>query len=97
MSKIQQPISETTTENIDSIHDMILQDRRIRLSQITETLPIFQKRTFHVIYSLNADQKPVRVTMSKIMWRRFQDFSSFLYSIFTMDETYIDHYDPETK
>lgn len=107
------PISVTTPENIDSVHDIILQDRRIGLKHIAETLHICCERVFHIVHHeldmrklsakwipkcLNADQKRVRLTMSKEICRRFEeDSSNFLDRLVTMDETWVHHYDPETK
>lgn len=47
--------------------------------------------------SLNANQKRGQVTMSKKMYRRFEDFSSFSDRIVTQDETWIHHCESETK
>jgi histone-lysine N-methyltransferase SETMAR len=47
---------------------------------------------------LNAAQKRVRLTMSGEMCHRFEeDSSNFLDRLVTMDETWVHHYDPETK
>ena len=107
------PISVTTSENIDSVHDMILADRRIGLKRIAEALNISYERVFHIVHhdldmrklsakwiprSLNADQKRFRLTTSKEICRRFEaDSSTFLDRLVTMDETWVHHYDPETK
>jgi histone-lysine N-methyltransferase SETMAR len=107
------PISVTTPGNIGSVHDMILENRRIGLTRITETLHISYERVFHIVHHdlgmsklaakwvpkcLNADQKRVRLTMSEEMCHCFEeDSSNFLDRLVTMDETWVHHYDPETK
>lgn len=107
------PISVTTPENIDSVHDMILENRRIGIKSIAEALHISYERVCHIIHHdlgmrklsakwiprcLNVDQKRVRLTTSKEICRRFaEDSSNFLDRLVTMDETWIHNYDPETK
>jgi hypothetical protein len=47
---------------------------------------------------LNDDQKSVRLTVSKLMCHHFEeDSSNFLGRLVTMEETWVLHYDPETK
>lgn len=111
--RVGRPVSVSTFENVDSVHDMILDDRRIGLKYIAETLNISYERIFHIVHHdlgmrklsakwipkcLNADQKRLRVTTSKSLCRLFkEDSSNILDRIVTMDETWIHHYDPETK
>lgn len=107
------PISVSTQENIDAVHDMILDNRRIGLKRISETLNISYERVFHIVHNelgmkklsakwipkcLNADQKRLRVTTSQWICNQFNDRkSNFLDRLVTMDETWIHYYDPETK
>jgi transposase len=99
------PISVTTPGDIDSVHDMILENRRIGLTRIAETLHISYERVFHIVHHdlgmsklaakwvpkcLNADQKRVRLTMSEKICHRFEeDSSNFLDLFVTMDETWV--------
>ena len=70
------PISVSTPENIEAVHDMILSDRRIGIKHISEALNISSERVHHIIHTdldmkkisakwipkcLNADQKRVRM------------------------------------
>ena len=103
----------TTPDKMDAIHDMIISDRRISAKMISETLQMSRERVSHVIYNvldmrklsakwvpkcLNADQKRERVTASKAILDQFKANSQhFLSRIVTMDETWLHHYDPETK
>jgi histone-lysine N-methyltransferase SETMAR len=106
------PISATTQENIDAIHDMILEDRRISSKKIAEILSLSTERVSFVIRDvldmrklsakwvpkcLNSDQKRERVETSKAILSRINDQPDFFSRIVTMDETWLHHYDPETK
>lgn len=44
------PISVTTLENIDTVHDLILSDRRIGLKRIAETVRISYERVHHIVH-----------------------------------------------
>jgi transposase len=44
------PISVTTPGDIDSVHDMILENRRIGLTRIAETLHISYECVFHIVH-----------------------------------------------
>lgn len=106
------PISVSTPENIDAVHDMILSDRRIGLKHIAETLKISYERVHHIVHvdldmkkisakwipkCLNADQKRARVEASRSICARFEEDPDFLSRVVTMDETWVHFYDPETK
>jgi hypothetical protein len=86
------PTQVTIPENVDAIHSIILDDRRISAKNIAETLSI------HISKCLNADQKCDRVLASQAILDRFgRDPVGSLNPLVTMDETWIHTYDPETK
>jgi histone-lysine N-methyltransferase SETMAR len=73
------PTQVTIPENVDTIHSMILDDRRVFLKKIAETLPTSRERVCLIIHEilymrklpakwvpkcLNADQKRDRVVTS---------------------------------
>ena len=107
------PSSATTEEKADAVHVMILEDRRISANVIAETLGISRERVGHIIHNildmrklsakwvpkcLNADQKRIRVTTSKAILDRFAaGMADFMARLVTMDETWLHHYDPQTK
>lgn len=106
------PISVSTPENVNAVHDMILSDRRISIKQISETLKISCERVHHIIHAdldmkkisakwipkcLNADQKRARVKSSRSLCALFDKDPDFLNRVITMDETWLYFYDPETK
>ena len=103
----------TTPEIIDQIHELILEDRRISGKSIAEKLVISRERVVSIIHKdldmgklsaksvpkcLNADQKRQRCQSSEQLWNFFSARSKyFLSRLVTMDETWLYHYDPETK
>jgi len=102
-----------TPEIIDKIHELILEDRRISAKSIAEQLVISRERVGSIIHEdldmrklsakwfpkcLNADQKPQRCLSSEQILEFFRrDPNNFLSRLVTMDETWLYHYDPETK
>lgn len=103
----------TTPEIIDQIHELILEDRRISAKSIAEQLGISRERVGSIIHEdldmrklsakwvpkcLNADQKRQRCQSSEQHLEFFRrDPNDFLSRLVTMDETWLYHYDPETK
>jgi len=103
----------TIPEIIDQIHELILEDRRISAKSIAELLGISRKRVGSIIHEdlymrklsakwvpkcLNADQKRQRCQSSEQLLEFFRrDPNDFLSRLVTMDETWLYHYDPETK
>jgi len=103
----------TTQEIIYQIHDLILEDRRISAKSIAEQLGISRERVRSIIHGdldmgklsakrvpkcLNADQKHQRCQSSEQLLEFFRrDPNDFLPRLVTMDETWLYHYDPETK
>jgi hypothetical protein len=98
----------TILENVDAIHSLILDDRRISATKIAETLSISLERVGYTYYSrdfrhekgLNAEQKRDRVLASQaVLHRSRRDAVRFLNRDITTDETWIHiyEYDPEAK
>jgi len=103
----------TTPEIIEQIHELILEDRRISSKSIAEQLGIsrervgsiihedFDKRKFSakwVLKCLNADQKRQRCQSSDQRLEFFRrDPNYFLSRLVIKDETWLYHYDPDTK
>jgi len=90
-----------------------LEDRRISAKSIAEQLGISRERVGSVIHEdldmrklsakwvpkcLNGDQKRQRCQLSEPLLEFFwRDPNDFLLRLATMDETWLHHYDPETK
>ena len=103
----------TTPEIIDQIHELILEDRRISAKSIAEQLGISREWVGSIIHkdldmrklsakwvpkSLNADQKRQRCQSPEETLEFFRRHpNDFLSRLVSMDETWLYHYDPETK
>jgi len=111
--RLKRPKTVTTLEIIDKIHKLILEDRRISAKSIAEQLGISHERVGSIINEdldmrnlsakwvpkcLNADQKPQWCHSSEKLLEFFRnDPNDFLSRLVTMDETWLYHYDSETK
>jgi len=107
------PKTVTTPEIIDQIHELILEDRRILAKSIAEKLGTSRERVGSIVHEdldirklsakwvpkcLKADQKRQRWQSSEHLLEFFRrDPNDFLSRLVTMDETWLYHYDPETK
>jgi len=108
-----QPKTVTTLEIIDQIHELILEDCQILAKSIAEQLGISCEQVGSIIHEdldmqklsakwvpkcLNADQKRQWCQLSEQLLEFFRhDPNDFLSQLVTMDETWLYHYDPETK
>ena len=113
MRVVGRPKTVTTAEIVDQIHELILEDRRISAKSIAEQMGISREWVGSIIHEeldmrklsakwvtkcLNADQKRQRCQSSEhhlVFFRR--DPHDFLSRLVTIDETWLYHYDPETK
>ena len=102
----------TTPEIIEKIHELILEDGRISAKSIAEQLGTSREQLGSIIHEdldmwrlsakwvlkcLNVDQKR-RCQSSEQLLEFFQrDPNDFLWRLVTMDETWLYHYDLETK
>jgi len=107
------PKTVNTPEIIDQIHELILEDRRIFSKSIAEQLGISRERVGSIVHEdldtrklsakcvpkcLNADQKLQRCQSSEQLLEFFRcDPNDFLLRLVTMNETWLYHYEPETK
>ena len=107
------PKTVTTPKIIDQIHELILEDRRISAKSIAEQLAISREWFGSIIHEdldmrklstkwvpkcLKADKKRQRCQSSEQLLESFRlDPKDFLSRLVTMDETWLYHYDPETK
>ena len=103
----------TTPEIIDQIHELILEDCRISAKSIAEQLGVSCEHVGSIIHEdldmrklsakwvpkcLNTDQKRQRCQLSEKLLEFFRrDPNDFLSRLGTMKETWLYHYDPETK
>jgi histone-lysine N-methyltransferase SETMAR len=107
------PKSATTPEIIEQLHDMVLDDRRMKVREIAETIGISKEREGYILHEeldmkklcarwvprlLTADQKRTRMKISEQCLERFnKNKTDFVRRFITMDETWINHYIPESK
>ena len=107
------PNEVTTEEMIEKIHDIVLNDRRVKLREIVDIVNISYERVFNIIHEhlhmrklsarwvprlLTIDQKRNRVTTSKQCLGMIRhNRDDFWRRLITVDETWIHHYTPETK
>ena len=107
------PKTVTSPEITAQIHELILEDRRISTKSIAEQLGISREKVGSITHkdldmrklsakwvskSLNADQKRQRCQSSEPLSEFFRrDPNDFRSRLVTMDETWLHHYDPETK
>lgn len=107
------PKTATTDDNIAKVHQMVLDDRRIKVREIAEVMNISKERVCHILNQdlgmrklsarwvprlLTLDQKRVRMNISNAMLAQFRrNKSEFWRRLITVDETWIHHYTPETK
>jgi histone-lysine N-methyltransferase SETMAR len=107
------PKSATTAEITEQLNGMLLDDRRMKLRKIVETIGISKE---HVGYILRdeldmkklcarwvprlrtADQKRTRIKhFEQCLERSNKNKANFVRRFITMDETWIHHYTPESK
>lgn len=107
------PIEVTTPENIQKIHRMVLNDRKLKLSEIAELMHMSKERIGNILHEylhmkkllarwvprvLTPEQKENRVIASERGLEMFKrNPTDFVSRSVTMDETWIHHYTPESK
>lgn len=112
-SRSGRPKSATTPEIVDKVHDMVLEDRRIKVREIEEAIGISYERVVHILHNelgmkkmcarwvphlLSSEQKRIRARTSADNLELFKKNPvDFKRRFVTMDETWIHHYTPETK
>ena len=93
--------------------DLILENRRLTIREIADTINISYERTQNIIINelgfskvsarwvlrlLSVGQKRVRLTISRDGLEMFKaDPQDFFNRVFTIDETWVHHYTPESK
>jgi len=107
------PKSATTPEFIEQVHDMVLDDRRMKVREIAETTGMSKERVGYILHEkldmkklcarwaprlLTADEQRTRMKISEECLERFNKIKTdFVRRFITMDETWIHHYTPESK
>lgn len=107
------PVEVSTPENINKVHDLVMADRRRTIGYLekvtgisstriqailTEKLGLHKVSARWVPRMLTPDHKRMRVTCCEGLLARYRENpDGFLERFVTMDETWIHHFDPESK
>lgn len=107
------PKEAVTDENIKKVHKIILNDRKVKLIEIANTLKISKERVGNIVHEylgmrklcakwvpreLTFDQKQQRIVDSEQCLELFnRNKPEFSRRFVTMDETWIHHYTPESN
>jgi DNA-binding Xre family transcriptional regulator len=105
--------SATTPEIVEQVHDMLLDDRRMKVCEIAETIGISKERVGYILHEeldtkklcarwmlrlLTADQKRTLMKISEQCLERLnKNKINFVRRFITMHETWIHHYTPENS
>jgi histone-lysine N-methyltransferase SETMAR len=105
--------SATTPDIIEQVHDMLLDDGRMKVCKIAETIGISKERVGYILHKeldtkklcarwvpclLTADQKRTHMKISKQCLEHFnKNKTDFMRRFITIDVTSIHHYTPESK
>ncbi len=107
------PCTATSEQNVEAVHRMVMTDRRMTIQHIAETLGFsigsvhtILKKKLHmkklsarwVLRMLTPYMKQKRLYNSRVLLQRLQeDRVKYFDRIVTQDETWVHHFDPETK
>ena len=112
-SRSGRPSTAITQENIDCIHQMVMNDRRLTISHSANVINIsyeWVENILHnklsmskvlarwVLWLLTPDQKLTGLVMLKANLARFEaDPDHFVERFLTQDECWVHHFEPESK
>ena len=107
------PVEVSTPENVNNVHQHVLKDRRVTIQQISQSLNISYGSVQSILTDklkmskvsarwvprqLTPDQLHFRVSACRENLARWQlNPCDFLERMVTVDETWVHHFDPETK
>lgn len=107
------PETALNSENVAKVEKLVLEDRRITVKTLASAVKIDEKSVRSILHDrlrmnkvssrwvprmLTTLHKQNRVTIcSELLARAGADSGNFFDRIVTMDETWVHHYDPETK
>ena len=105
------PKEAVTDEKIKKVYTIILNDRKVKLIEIAETLKISKERVGHIVHKYLDMRKLCEKWVPRVLdqkQQRFDDLEQclailnrnkvkFFRGYITVDETWLHHYTPESK
>jgi hypothetical protein len=106
------PSTVTTPENVAKIRDLILQDRRLTIQDLCNTLGLSYGTCQRILSEelnmrsiaakfvprlLQNKQKQHRLEVCRVLQQQLQEDPKFLSKVVTGDESWVYGYDPESK
>lgn len=107
------PIEVTTEDVVEEVHNIVLDDRRVKVREIAEKVGISTERVHKILHEdlamtklsarwvprlLTIEQKRERKRVSKLCLDMMKrNTRNFLKRFVTVDETWVHHYTPESK
>src|SRR6185436_4921816 len=107
------PPTATSDDSVARVHEAVEADRRLTVRQIADLVGISKTSADRILRedlfmnkvcarwipkSLSEEQKHARMEVSQTLLDRYnEDRDDFINRIVTVDETWVHHYDPETK
>jgi len=102
-----------TSEIMEQVHDMVLDDRRMKVRETAKTICLSKQRVGYILHEeldmkklcprwvlhlLTADQKRTCMKISEQCLECFnKNKTNFVHQFIIIDETWIHHYTPESK
>src|ERR1700729_2562510 len=105
------PASECNDENATRVKKIIDQDRKMTIVEIASRVKLNERTVYRILHNrlnmrkvcarwvprlLTREQKQTRVNCCQQLLKKFKS-KNFLETMVTVDETWVHHYDPESK
>ena len=107
------PVSQSTAENVDKVHQLVLENRKISIECIVQETGLSTGTVHTILHEhlsmskvcarwvpkmLTPDMKATRVNTSSVLLSRYNvNPENFLPRVVTGDETWVYYYDPPSK
>ena len=107
------PVSQSTAENVDKVHQLVLENRKISIECIVQETGLSTGTVHTILHEhlsmskvcarwvpkmLTPDMKATRVNKSSVLLSRYNvNPENFLSRVVTGDETWVYYYDPPSK
>ena len=106
------PLDTTDEEMCKKVRDLVYSDRQIQVEEIAQALGISHSRVSTILHdrlgmrklrahwvpkSLSHVQMATRVSVCSTLLKRFRSKDDFLLRLVTVDETWVNYYEPENQ